>query len=157
MYKIINYSLLLICSLLSITFSLSAQTVQCGQSSDADIVIAFDFTGSTTAFNLSEQKRAATELLDFFESAFIRPNIGYVTFNTLNAFPNEHARVAQTLTSDYDLLGSLVDEDLTNGEIAGAGDIHVAVGSTNIGAGIDAAQAELDTCLLYTSPSPRDS
>ena len=126
------------------TFSLSAQTVQCGQSSDADIVIAFDFTGSTTAFNLSEQKRAVNELLDFFEPAFIRPNIGYVTFNTRNALPDLHARVVKTITSDYDLLRRLVDENLTNGEIAGAGGDPVAAGGTHIGEGIDAAQAELD-------------
>ena len=124
---------------------LLAETVECEQSSDSDIVIVFDFTGSTSAFNLSEQKRAANELLDFFESAAIRPNIGYVTFNTRNALPNEHARTVQTLTSDYDLLRSLVDEDLTNGEIVGAGNVDVAVGSTHVGAAIDAAQAELDT------------
>ena len=122
---------------------LLAETVECEQSSDADIIIAFDFTGSTSAFNLSEQKRAANELLDFFESAAIRPNIGYVTFNTRNALPDLHARTVQTITSDYDLLRNLVDENLDNGEIAGVGGDPVAAGGTHIGAAIDAAQAEL--------------
>ena len=124
---------------------LLAETVECEQSSDADIIIAFDFTGSTSAFNLSEQKRAANELLDFFESAAIRPNIGYVTFNTRFPFESDSGRVVQTLTSDYDLLRNLVDENLDNGEIAGVGGDPVAAGATHIGAGINAAQVELDT------------
>ncbi len=90
-----------------------AQDNPCGQTTEADIVMMIDLTGSISNEALTLEKNGVKTLLDFFAGADPKPRVAIGTFNgpcdrpNQNGCPSEddRARILSDLTNDYGIDG----------------------------------------------------
>lgn len=125
-----------------------AQDNPCGQSTDADIVVMIDLTGSISNGALTLEKNGVKTLLDFFAGADPKPRVAIGTFNGPCSKPNQagcpgaddRARILSDLTDDYGVDGApgtnlfATINDIDKGPNSG---------QTDLSAAIDAAQSAL--------------
>jgi len=126
-----------------------AQDNLCGQTTEADIVMMLDLTGSISSGALSFEKNGVKTLLDFFAGADPRPRVAIGTFNgpcdrpNQNGCPNEadRARILSDLTADYG-----IDGDPGSNLFATINSIAKGPnsGQTDLSAAIIAAQGALE-------------
>jgi len=118
----------------------------CGQTTDADIVIMIDLTGSISNSALGLERNAAKILLDVFAPANPRPRVAIGTFNGPCDQPSQgdcaslidNARLLSDLTDDYGAPGSglfATIDGISRGPNSG---------QTDLSAAIDVAQGVLD-------------
>ncbi len=125
-----------------------AQDNPCGQSTEADIVMMIDLTGSISNGALTLEKNGVKTLLDFFAGADPKPRVAIGTFNGPCSKPNQggcpaaddRARILADLTDDYGIDGDPGSNLFAtiNGIAKGPNS-----GQTDLSAAIDAAQRAL--------------
>ncbi len=125
-----------------------SQDNPCGQTTEADIVMMIDLTGSISNGALSLEKNGVKTLLDFFAGADPKPRVAIGTFNgpcdrpNQNGCPSEddRARILSGLTDDYG-----IDGNPGSNLFATINDINKGPtsGQTDLSAAINAAQSAL--------------
>lgn len=122
----------------------------CGNTAEADVVIMIDLSGGMTAENIAAQKAAATELLDFFDSAPHKPRVAVGTFNTVcfsygecyPVPPSPESRIVTPLSVNYtDAYTAL---SAGPGGIVGEGPGGAGLGGTNIASALNLAQSHIE-------------
>ncbi|MCB0319960.1 MAG: VWA domain-containing protein, partial [Bdellovibrionales bacterium] len=134
------------------------QPIQCGQSSDSDIFIMLDVTGSVSEAELEDEKAAAKALIDFFTGGNPLPHVAIGSFNSdcgsrseCNNSTFDHARIVVPLSDNY-AAHQLALAPTPNGLI-GPGPGGAGLGLTNIEKAIQLGQ---DHLAAFGSPSRRD-
>ncbi len=130
------------------TTLVQAQDNPCGQTTEADIVMMIDLTGSISNGALTLEKSGAKTLLDFFAGADPKPRVAIGTFNGPCSKPNQggcldaddRARILSGLTDDYG-----IDGNPGSNLFATINDIEKGPnsGQTDLSAAINAAQSAL--------------
>ncbi|MCO6431970.1 MAG: VWA domain-containing protein [Deltaproteobacteria bacterium] len=89
----------------------------CGVPADAEIFLMLDFTGSSSEIEVTAEKDAVRNLLDYYETASTKPRMALGRFNT-------SASVEVELTTEY----SLIRQQLDILPKAGSGSTRIATG-----------------------------
>lgn len=126
-----------------------AQSLACGATAEADVVVILDLSGGTSLAQIQAQKAGATHLLQLFNGLTAKPRVAVATMNSICASAPEcynpalnEARIVAPLSTNYSAHLTALSP---SGSIQGQGPGGSGLGGTNIQEAIEVAQAHLQS------------
>lgn len=127
----------------------AAAAQACGNTAEGDVVIMIDISGSMSADGIAAQKNAATELLNFFNGAQVKPRVAIGRFNTVcfspaECYPNPpspHSSMITPLSLNYANAYAALGSGA--GSILGQGPGGDGNGGANIAHALELAQSHI--------------